>query len=111
MDSGNQENRNSGIFEDPNEHPLSLVREGMRVVDANGEDLGEVKFVKMGNPEAVTTGDEADRDGGLVQDIAEALFRARARCFPGAPRPPAAAWFHPDRPKWTGRPGSLRHGR
>jgi len=45
----------------------------MRVVDANGEDLGEVKFVKMGNPEAVTTGDEADRDGGLVQDIAEAF--------------------------------------
>jgi len=35
--------------------PISQVREGMTVVDANGDELGKVAFVKMGDPEAVTT--------------------------------------------------------
>lgn len=35
---------------------IQWVREGMRVVDSEGEALGEVKRVKVGDPEAVTTG-------------------------------------------------------
>lgn len=35
--------------------PISQVREGMRVVDANGEEIGKVGDVKMGDPSAVTT--------------------------------------------------------
>jgi len=33
---------------------LALVREGMQVVDKNGEALGRVKLVQFGDPEAVT---------------------------------------------------------
>jgi len=33
---------------------LEQVRVGMKVVDAVGEDLGTVEFLKMGDPEAVT---------------------------------------------------------
>ncbi len=34
---------------------ISQVRAGMRVVDADGTDVGKVKDVLMGDPEAVTT--------------------------------------------------------
>jgi hypothetical protein len=34
---------------------LELVREGMTVVDADGREVGEVAYVQMGDPEAVTT--------------------------------------------------------
>lgn len=33
---------------------ISLVQEGMRVIDAIGEDIGKVTFVQMGDPEAAT---------------------------------------------------------
>jgi len=38
--------------------PIALVREGMTVVDANGERIGPVEYVQMGDPEAVTTAGE-----------------------------------------------------
>jgi len=34
---------------------MERVREGMRVVDAAGEDIGKVEYIQMGDPEAVTT--------------------------------------------------------
>src|SRR5688500_16145259 len=34
---------------------IERVYEGMRVVDVDGNDIGKVEFVKMGDPEAVTT--------------------------------------------------------
>ena len=34
---------------------MKLVREGMRVVDAKGDDIGTVEEFKMGDPEAMTT--------------------------------------------------------
>jgi hypothetical protein len=38
----------------------------MQAVDASGDNLGEVTYVKMGDPDAVTTvGEEADTGGGL----------------------------------------------
>jgi hypothetical protein len=41
--------------------PIELVREGMRVVDAAGDEVGRVRFVKLGDPEAVTTqGEQVD---------------------------------------------------
>ena len=35
--------------------PIEQVHEGMRVVDADGNKVGTVELVKMGDPEAVTT--------------------------------------------------------
>ncbi len=50
--------------------PLAQVREGMTVVDANGDDVGKVSYVKMGDPEAITTmGEEMDTGGGLMSGI------------------------------------------
>lgn len=49
--------------------PITRVREGMRVVDANGDDLGTVEDVKMGDPTAVTTvGEEPGGGGGDLAD-------------------------------------------
>ena len=41
---------------------ISQVRAGMRVIDADGTDVGKVKDVLIGDPEAVTT------QGGLGDD-------------------------------------------
>jgi hypothetical protein len=38
----------------PETEVLSQVREGMRVVDVNGEELGKVESVQFGDPEGVT---------------------------------------------------------
>src|SRR5207249_1306676 len=34
---------------------IERVQEGMRVIDANGDDIGSVEHLKMGDPEALTT--------------------------------------------------------
>ena len=53
---------------------IEQVREDMQVVDASGDDIGKVTYVKMGDPDAVTTqGEETGRDGGLLGD-AQGLF-------------------------------------
>ena len=33
---------------------VERVREGMKVIDSNGDDIGSVEYIKMGDPEAVT---------------------------------------------------------
>jgi hypothetical protein len=41
--------------------PITKVLEGMPVVDASGKEIGKVEYVKMGDPDAVTTmGEEAE---------------------------------------------------
>jgi hypothetical protein len=55
----------------PDLGPIELVREGMRVIDAAGDEIGEVALVKMGDPDTITVGADAPRDGGLFQDFAE----------------------------------------
>lgn len=67
--------------------PLAAVREGMTVVDANGDEVGTVEYVKMGDPEAVTTqGEEIDTtDGGLVADLAGAFTGGGGE--PDVPKP------------------------
>src|SRR5438105_2182227 len=48
---------------------IARVREGMRVLDVAGSEIGKVEYVQMGDPEAVTTaGNQATPDlGGLVE--------------------------------------------
>ena len=42
------------LYDPPETRLLRLVREGMVVVDGNGEKIGKVEHVQMGDPEAVT---------------------------------------------------------
>lgn len=58
-----------------NTGPIDLVENGMRVFDANGDELGKVDSIKMGDPGAVTTRGEEPYDGGdLLDEIGRAVF-------------------------------------
>ena len=46
--------------------PISQVKIGDTVVDSTGKELGTVKFVKMGDPNAVTTEGQEDDDPGFL---------------------------------------------
>ena len=46
--------------------PIEKVYEGMKVVDVNGEEVGKVEFVKLGDPEAITLRGE---DPDLMPDV------------------------------------------
>ncbi len=47
--------------------PITQVREGMTVVDAGGDDIGKVSFVKMGDPAAMTiVGEESGGGQGAL---------------------------------------------
>lgn len=47
--------------------PIEQVREGMDVYDTQGQRLGSVATIKMGDPEAVTAqGQQPERSGGIV---------------------------------------------
>ena len=50
---------------------MARVQEGMRVVDAAGEDLGKVEYLQMGDPEAVTTEGHEHRPVDLVGRVME----------------------------------------
>ena len=50
---------------------MARVQEGMRVVDAAGEDLGKVEYLQMGDPEAVTTEGSEHRPLDLVGAVVE----------------------------------------
>ena len=54
--------------------PITQVIEGMRVIDANGDDIGKVVSVKMGDPTAVTTVGEEASGGMSVLDDAGNIF-------------------------------------
>ena len=44
--------------------PIGQVREGMSVLDAAGERIGTIAYIKLGDPEAITTrGNEPARSG------------------------------------------------
>jgi len=57
--------------------PISQVVEGMRVFDAAGKEIGKVKFVKFGDPEATTTqGEETDNgEPRIAGELRERLLR------------------------------------
>jgi hypothetical protein len=53
---------------------LEDVREGMDVVDVDGQKVGTVRFVKMGDPEAATAqGQSVGRRNGLIDIAADAF--------------------------------------
>jgi hypothetical protein len=55
------------IFSDTVEGgPISRVMIGDTVVDSTGKEVGKVKFVKMGDPNAVTTEGQEDSDPGIL---------------------------------------------
>ncbi|HEU5430686.1 MAG TPA: hypothetical protein VFU81_03435 [Thermomicrobiales bacterium] len=45
---------------------LNQIHHGMRVVDANGETIGKVDYIKMGDPRAATVASNAPVDRGLI---------------------------------------------
>ena len=54
--------------------PIEQVRIGMRVVDRNGDEIGRVEDVKMGDPEAVTPrGQSLNQGDGLLGALAQGL--------------------------------------
>jgi hypothetical protein len=46
--------------------PISKAMIGDSVVDSTGKEVGTVKFVKMGDPNAVTTEGQEDNDPGFL---------------------------------------------
>jgi hypothetical protein len=56
-----------GLYSDTVEGgPISKVMIGDRVVDSTGNEVGTVKFVKMGDPNAVTDEGQADDSPGFL---------------------------------------------
>jgi hypothetical protein len=55
------------IMRAPGERPMERIREGMRVVDAAGEEIGTVEFVQMGDSQAVTLGADAGDEDRIVE--------------------------------------------
>lgn len=67
--------------------PISLVVEGMRVYDANGDELGKVDAIKMGDPNAVTAEGEGWEDGANPFDeIGRAIFYGSESPLPESAR-------------------------
>ena len=46
--------------------PISMVTIGDTVVDSTGNEVGTVKFVKMGDPNAITDQGQEDDDPGIL---------------------------------------------
>ena len=46
--------------------PISHVEIGDTVFDSNGKDVGKVKFVKMGDPDAATDKGQWTYEGGIL---------------------------------------------
>ncbi|HEV2067794.1 MAG TPA: hypothetical protein VGR08_13255 [Thermomicrobiales bacterium] len=53
--------------------PIAQVREGMRVIDSAGQEIGNVSLVRIGDPEAVTLEGEASGDQGILGSVANAF--------------------------------------
>jgi hypothetical protein len=88
--------------------PIELVREGMKVVDAAGNEIGKVDFVRMGDPQAATVSPaQVQRTGGLFENVADAIAAPDADDLPetiagellrvGYLRIDAKGWFNKDR--------------
>jgi hypothetical protein len=55
--------------------PISLVREGMRVVDVNGAEVGKVDDLRMGDAGAATAREPGFTDGDTtLEEIGRAVF-------------------------------------
>jgi hypothetical protein len=99
----------ANIGETSQQHqPIELVREGMKVVDAAGNEIGKVDFVRMGDPQAATVSPaQVDRTGGLLESVADAVAGPNADDLPetlagdllrvGYLRIDTKGWFNKDR--------------
>lgn len=81
------DNTPAGRAADPvNAGPISLVAEGMKVVDANGAEIGKVDEVRMGDPGAVTAREPGFTEGETtIDEIGRAIFGVGSR-LPGPVR-------------------------
>lgn len=52
---------------------LARVQSGMAVLDRDGESIGTVSAVQMGDPSAITTRGQVDDTGGPLEVIARAF--------------------------------------
>lgn len=52
---------------------ITAVHEGMKVVDAGGEELGTVERVQIGDPDSVTVREQERVQGGIMQNLADAF--------------------------------------
>ena len=52
---------------------IEMVRDGMKVVDSEGKNVGTVEFVKMGEPGAATEQGNETQDTGLLGNMAAAV--------------------------------------
>ena len=59
--------------------PITQVKIDNRVVDSTGKEIGRVKFVKMGDPTAVTTAGQGGYDPGFF-GFGSALFSRKVKC-------------------------------
>lgn len=59
----------TALGEDAANQVINQVQEGMRVVDATGEELGNVEYIKMGDPGAATVSSATQTDPGLIQAL------------------------------------------
>ncbi|MDQ3044294.1 MAG: DUF2171 domain-containing protein [Chloroflexota bacterium] len=58
---------------------LNEIREGMTVIDAAGEEIGTVDYIKMGDPQAATTDGQTPRQrGDELLDVAAGVFGAES---------------------------------
>jgi hypothetical protein len=61
-------------FRDPDDSlPISRVREGMEVVEADGKKIGKVVYVHLGDPDASTVTDDEEQPAGLL-DFVDSVF-------------------------------------
>ena len=51
--------------------PIAMVQDHMKVVDANGEDLGKVEYIKLGDPQTATTSGQEMGVGGAVDALGD----------------------------------------
>lgn len=60
--------------ESPSNLLLARITEGMKVIDANGDEVGKVEYLRMGDPQAVTQeGQVYQGDNTLIDDAARAF--------------------------------------
>ncbi|HET7055721.1 MAG TPA: hypothetical protein VFI12_04610 [Thermomicrobiales bacterium] len=71
MERGNPPGTSDTFANTGDAGPIEKVHKGMHVVDAAGDDIGRVEFVKMGDPQAATIGADADTRDGLAENFAE----------------------------------------
>jgi hypothetical protein len=75
--SNNTPRNEDQIFHDE-AGPLARVCEGMPVVDAIGQEIGTVEYVKMGNPDTATARGSTQVSTDPVTEIAAAVFGGEA---------------------------------